>query len=43
MRYERRIDPQDAKLRLLMATGLCKSGNLANGIDLLLEGARAHA
>ncbi|MBQ1926624.1 MAG: tetratricopeptide repeat protein [Proteobacteria bacterium] len=43
LKAARKIDPQDSKLRMLMATCLCKSGDLANGIDLLLENAKANA
>lgn len=38
----RKIDPQNAELRLLMASCYAKSGKFAEGLDLMLESARAH-
>ncbi len=43
LKAARKLDPQNSSLRLLMATCLCKSGDLSNGIDLLLESAKANA
>lgn len=43
LRAARKIDPQNASLRLMMATCYCKSGNYTDGLALMLESARVHA
>ena len=41
IRAARKLDPQNAKLRLLHAQCACKSGDFAQGLDLMLESAKA--
>lgn len=41
IRAARKIDPQNAELRLLHAQCACKSGDFALGLDLMLESANA--
>ncbi len=38
----RKLDPNDAQLRLLMASCYAKAGKFAECLDLLLESARVH-
>ena len=42
IRAARKIDPDNASLRLMQATCSCKSGDFAKGLDLLLESAHCH-
>ena len=42
LKAARKIDPVNAKLRLMLSTCYCKSGQFAEGLDLLLESAKAH-
>ncbi len=38
----RKLDPVSSRIRMLLASCLMKSGKFAEGLDLMLENARAH-
>lgn len=42
LKAARKIDPENSKLRMMLSTCLCKAGQYSDGLDLLLENAKAH-
>lgn len=42
LKSARKLDPYNSKLRMLLATCLCKAGKYAEGLDLILDNAKAH-